>query len=67
MELVFERCAGSDVHKRTVVVCRLTRDEAGRRVSQIQTFGATTSEVVRLADWLSEGECTHVGVESTGA
>jgi hypothetical protein len=27
MEMVFERCAGIDVHKRTVVVCRLTRDE----------------------------------------
>ena len=66
MEMVFERCAGIDVHKRTVVVCRLPRDEAGARVSQIQTFGATTSELVRLADWLTEGGCTHVGVESTG-
>jgi transposase len=66
MEMVFERCAGIDVHKRTVVVCRLTRDEAGMRVSQIQTFGATPSELLRLADWLTEGGCTHVGVESTG-
>ena len=24
MDVVFERCAGIDVHKRTVVVCRLT-------------------------------------------
>ena len=66
MEMVFERCAGIDVHKRTVVVCQLTRDEAGARVSQIQTFGTTTSELLRLADWLAEGGCTHVGVESTG-
>jgi transposase len=66
MEMVFERCAGIDVHKRTLVVCRLTRDEAGARVSQIQTFGTTTSELVRLADGLIEGGRTHVGVESTG-
>jgi len=66
MEIVFERCAGIDGHKRTVVVCRLTRDEAGARVSQIQTFGTTTSELLRRADWLTEGGCTHVGVESTG-
>src|SRR5215468_4994869 len=66
MEIVFARCAGIDVHKRTVVVCRLTRDDAGTRVSQIQTFGTTTSELVRLADWLTEGGCTHVGLESTG-
>jgi len=31
MEMVFERCAGIDVHKRTVVVCQLTRDEADTR------------------------------------
>jgi transposase len=66
MEMVFERCAGIDVHKRTVVVCRLTRDEAGARVRQIQTFGTTTTELLRLADWLAEGGCTPVGVESTG-
>jgi transposase len=66
MEIVFDRCAGIDVHKRTVVACRLTRDDAGARVSQIQTFGTTTSALLRLADWLAEGGCTHVGVESTG-
>jgi transposase len=66
MEVVFARCAGIDVHKRTVVVCRLTHDEAGARESQIQTFGTTTSELLRLADWLTEGGCTHVGLESTG-
>src|SRR5262245_24898086 len=66
MDIVFDRCAGIDVHKRTVVVCRLTRDDAGARVSQIQTFGTTTSELLRLADWLTEGGCSHVGLESTG-
>jgi transposase len=66
MEIVFDRCAGIDVHKRTVVVCRLTRDDAGVRQAQTQTFGTTTSELLRVADWLTEGGCTHVGLESTG-
>jgi transposase len=66
MEIVFDRCAGMDVQKRTVVVSRLTRDDAGVRVSQIQTFGTTTSERLRLADWLTEGGCSHVGLERTG-
>jgi hypothetical protein len=66
MDIVFDRCAGLDVHKRTVVACRLTRDAQGARVAQTQTFGTTTSELLRLSDWLAEGGCTHVGLESTG-
>lgn len=66
MDILFERCAGIDVHKRTVVVCRLTRDAQGARVAETQTFGTTTSELLRLSDWLTEGGCTHVGLESTG-
>src|SRR5258708_30749517 len=66
MEIVFERCAGIDVPKRTVVVCRLMRDAQGARLAQTQTFGTTTGELLRLSDWLAEGGCTHVGLESTG-
>jgi hypothetical protein len=66
MDMVFERCAGLDVHKRTVVACRLTRDAQGVRVAETQTFGTTTSELLRLSDWLAEGGCPHVGLESTG-
>jgi transposase len=66
MDSVFDRCAGIDVHKRSVVVCRLTRDAQGARLAETQTFGTTTSELLRLADWLAEGDCTHVGLESTG-
>jgi transposase len=66
MEVVFARCAGIDVHKRTVVVCRLTPDAQGQRVAETQTFGTTTGELLRLSDWLAAGGCTHVGLESTG-
>jgi transposase len=68
MDVVFERCAGIDVHKRTVVVvCRLTPHAQGQSVgAQTQTFGTTTADLLRLADWLAAGGCTHVGLESTG-
>jgi transposase len=66
MDIVFERCAGLDVHKRTVVACRLTRDAHGTRRAETQTFGTTTSELLRLCDWLAEEGCIHVGLESTG-
>lgn len=66
MDVVFERCAGIEVHKRTVVVCRLTPDADGQVVGQTQTFGTTTGDLLRLCDWLAEGDGTHVGLESTG-
>ena len=66
MNIVFERCAGVDVHKRTVVVCLLTPGERGRQVAETRTFGTTTGDLLRLSDWLSSHGCTHVGLESTG-
>jgi transposase len=66
MDVVFERCAGIDVHKKTVVVCRLTVGASGQRTAETQTFGTTTDELLRLGDWLAAGGCTHIGLESTG-
>jgi len=66
MDVVVERCAGIDVHKRVLVVCRLSVDETGQRRAQTRTFGTTTGDILQVCDWLTEGECTHVGLESTG-
>ena len=66
MEVLYERCAGLDVHKKTVVACRLGVDANGHKVKDIVTFGTTTAEILRLADWLTAGEVTHVALESTG-
>jgi hypothetical protein len=65
MEIVFDRCAGIDVLKRTVVVRRLKRDASGARQVETQTVATTTDELLRLLDWLAEGGCTHVGPAST--
>jgi transposase len=66
MDVVVERCAGIDVHKRLLVVCRLLVDAAGQRLAQTRTFSTTTDDLLRMSDWLAEGGCTHVGIESTG-
>jgi transposase len=61
MEVVYPRCAGLDVHKRTVVVCVIACD---RR--EIRTFGTATRDLLALSDWLQSCQCTHAAVESTG-
>jgi transposase len=59
------RCAGLDVHKRQITVCRLT-PAGGELHKEIRTFGTTTRDLLALLDWLVEGGCTHVVMESTG-
>ena len=65
MKVLLERCAGLDVHKETVVAC--ARLMVGGRVkSVIEQFGTTTSELLRLVDWLLAQDCTHAALEATG-
>jgi transposase len=65
MEVVHVQCAGLDVHKDTVVAC--ARVSRGKQVQQeVQTFGTTSKELLRLSDWLAEQGCTVVALESTG-
>ncbi len=66
MEVIYSHCAGLDVHKRTVVACRLSVSDNGRKTKAIQTFGTTTAELLELSDWLTAGGCTHVALEGTG-
>jgi len=66
MEVLFPRCAGIDVHKRTVVACRIVLTDDGEWLRETRTYGTTTEELLRLSDWLAAGDCTHVGLESTG-
>jgi hypothetical protein len=66
MEILYERCCGLDVHKRTVVACLLVPGAAGRPSKQIRTFGTMTLDLLALSDWLAAAGCTHVAMESTG-
>ncbi len=66
MQVVYERCAGLDVHKKTVVVCVLLTAPNGKVQKQFRTFATTTTELLALADWLSAQQVSHVSIESTG-
>ena len=65
MQIVYERCAGLDVHKKTVVACLLFPEHRHQR-KEPRTFSTMTSDLVRLRDWLKEHDCTCVAMESTG-
>jgi transposase len=66
MDLLYPRCCGLDVHKKTVVACVLTPGEAGVPGKAIRTFGTMTEDLLALGDWLAGWEVTHVAMESTG-
>jgi len=66
MEVMYPRCCGLDVHKRTVVACLLTPGPDGKPTKTIRTFSTMTADLVALADWLAVAGCTHVAMESTG-
>jgi transposase len=66
MQVVYERCAGLDVHKRTVVACVLSGQAGGPVSAQVRTFGATTGELTALARWLADRQIERVAMESSG-
>ena len=67
MDQLIERCAGLDVHKKTVAACVRTPGQDGQRQQHTRTFATTTKGLVALHDWLASQQVTVVGMESTGA
>ena len=66
MQVLFARCAGLDVHKKTVVACVMLTLLTGEVRKQVRTFATTTQGLLALADWLTNQQITHVAMESTG-
>jgi transposase len=66
MDVMYPRCCGLDVHKKTVAACLITSTEGPEPVKEIRTFRTMTADLLALADWLQEAGCTHVAMESTG-
>jgi len=66
MEVLYRVCCGLDVHKKTVVACLRFPGPNGKRAEEVRTFGTTTRELLKLADWLTAAGCTHIAMESTG-
>jgi transposase len=66
MEVVYTHCCGLDIHKKTVVACVIRSTPGQKPVKETRTFRTMTADLLALADWLSEVDCTHVAMESTG-
>ena len=66
MQVVYERCAGLDVHKKTVVVCVLRSTAKGTATQEVRTFGTMTRDLEGLSRWLAELQVEQVCLESTG-
>jgi transposase len=66
MEVVYPRCCGIDVHKRSVTACCLTPGPGGRPTAEVRTFETMTDGLLALGDWLERERITHVAMESTG-
>lgn len=61
MQVIYERCCGLDVHKKTVTACIITP-----KGKEIRTFGTMTGDILELVEWIKSEECSHVAMESTG-
>jgi transposase len=61
--MVRQNVAGIDLGSERHWVCAATRDRSGREVA---SFGATTAELLRMAEWLKARQVESVALESTG-
>jgi transposase len=67
MQVLYPRCCGLDIHKKSVVACLLTTTADGTVEKATRTFGTMTADLLALGDWLAGAGCTHVAMESTSA
>ncbi|MCL6559650.1 MAG: IS110 family transposase [Firmicutes bacterium] len=61
MDVIYQRCCGLDVHKKSITACVITPEG-----KELKTFGTMTDDLVALVQWLKSKGCTHVAMESTG-
>lgn len=66
MDVLYGRCCGLDIHKRSVTACRLTPGPDGQPTKVVRTFETMTDDLLALGDWLGQAGVTHVAMESTG-
>lgn len=62
MDKVYDICCGIDVHKKLIVACLRKGSK-----HEIREFGATTRELLEMADWLKENDCQMAAMESTAS
>jgi transposase len=65
MDLVYKRCAGLDVHKKSIHVC--IRIGKGKKLQVLtRVFGTFTADLEQLREFLRENKVHRVAMESTG-
>ena len=62
MDKLYDNCCGIDVHKKLIVVCFRKGNK-----HELREFGATTKELLALAEWLKDGDCEMAAMESTAS
>jgi transposase len=63
LPIIRRKIAGIDLGSERHWVCAPTLDGSGREVT---SFGATTAELIRMAEWLKARQVESVAMESTG-
>ncbi len=66
LQIIYERVAGLDVHKRSVVATRMRISEQGTVEWETKTFSTMTADLLKLHDWLLAWSISEVAMESTG-
>ena len=66
MQVVYSRCCGLDVHKKSVTACVLVLDQQGHRSVRKKQFETHRPGLHRLVLWLYASKVTQVAMESTG-
>jgi transposase len=66
VDVIVDRCAALDVHKKTVMACVRTPDGDGGRRQVLREFRTFSRDLVRLREWLEAEEVTEVAMEATG-
>jgi len=54
MDVLFARCCGIDIHKKSITVCVLLREAGRKEDKQIREYGTTAAAILSCGDWLRE-------------
>jgi transposase len=66
MQVIYECCAGVEVHKKTVVACVLLTRPTGQVQERVRTFSTMTAGLGALSQWLQSSQVQRIAIESTG-
>jgi len=66
MDTLFARVAGLDVHLKSISCAVRCRQDSGKLLTEVRSFGTMTRDLRALADYLQGLGVTHVALEATG-